>query len=98
TDEVLTPEQVRWIREHHECVDGGGYPAGLAGDDISPGGRILAIADAWDAMTSPRAYRAPLTGEGAAAELRRCAGTQFDADLVARVTEALQEVSGGDGR
>ena len=52
--EVLSPEQVRWIRGHHERFDGAGYPDGLAGDDIPDGARLLALADAWDAMTSDR--------------------------------------------
>ena len=81
-DEVLNDEQVRWIREHHERIDGAGYPLGLAGDEISVGGRILGMADAWDVMTSPRAYKGPLSIDDAIAEMRRCSGSQFDAALV----------------
>ena len=87
--EVLDQEQVRWIREHHERMDGTGYPLGLPGDQISAGGRILALADAWDAMTSPRAYKGPLSRDEAIAELRRCAGTQFDPALVEVFTGLL---------
>ena len=63
---------------HHEWYDGGGYPRGLAGQDIPLVGRITAIADAYDAMTSDRAYRLALRHEIAISEIERCAGTQFD--------------------
>ena len=78
--DVLTPEQVSWVRGHHERWDGGGYPDGLAGDAIPDGARVLALADAWDVMTSERPYHAPLTVAEALAECRRCAGTQFPAE------------------
>jgi diguanylate cyclase (GGDEF)-like protein len=70
------------ILHHHERWDGAGYPSGLKGEAIPLEARILAIADAFDAMTSLRPYRAPLTYKEAIAELRRCAGTQFDPALV----------------
>ncbi|MEW6721462.1 MAG: HD domain-containing phosphohydrolase [Thermodesulfobacteriota bacterium] len=70
------------ILHHHERYDGRGYPAGLAGDEIPLASRIMAVADTFDAMTSTRAYRKALPVEAAAAELRRCAGTQFDPDIV----------------
>jgi len=76
---------------HHEWWDGGGYPRGLRGDQIPLVGRIVAIADAYDAMTSDRAYRRALTHEVAIGEIERCAGTQFDpelADAFARFLEA----------
>ncbi len=66
---------------HHEWHDGGGYPRGLAGDQIPLVGRIVAIADAYDAMTSDRAYRRALPHEVAVGEIERCAGTQFDPEL-----------------
>jgi HD-GYP domain-containing protein (c-di-GMP phosphodiesterase class II) len=66
---------------HHEWWDGGGYPRGLAGHDIPLVGRIVAIADAYDAMTSDRAYRRALPHEVAVGEIERCAGTQFDPEL-----------------
>ncbi|MCX6011739.1 MAG: diguanylate cyclase, partial [Chloroflexi bacterium] len=70
------------ILHHHEHYDGRGYPSGLKGDSIPLEGRILAIADAYDAMTSPRPYREQLPLQSALEELRRCAGTQFDPELV----------------
>jgi putative nucleotidyltransferase with HDIG domain len=70
------------VREHHERYDGTGYPDGLAGDDISLDGRILAIADAYDAMTSDRSYRAALGHSEAISRIRDAAGSQFDPALV----------------
>ena len=71
------------IRHHHERWDGTGYPDGLAGTQIPLGARIIAVADAYDAMTSDRPYRAALSPEIALGELRTGAGRQFDPDLVA---------------
>ncbi|MDN5348236.1 MAG: hypothetical protein PWP65_1800, partial [Clostridia bacterium] len=71
-----------FILQHHERWDGRGYPQGLQGDRIHLLSRILAIADAYDAMTSERPYRRALTHEEALEELKRCAGTQFDPRLV----------------
>ena len=70
------------ILHHHERWDGGGYPEGLKGEEISMEARILAIADSFEAMTSARPYRAALCSEKAIKELRRCAGSQFDSALV----------------
>ncbi len=67
---------------HHEQWDGNGYPQGLRGKDIPLGARIFAVADALDAMTSDRPYRKALSLEEASAELERCAGTQFDPQVV----------------
>ncbi len=70
------------IRHHHERVDGRGYPDGLAGDQIPLGARIVAIADAYNAMLSPRPYRPTLTPEKALQTLQAGAGRQWDAHLV----------------
>ncbi|MCU1432285.1 MAG: hypothetical protein JWP95_1390 [Actinotalea sp.] len=70
------------IGEHHERWDGAGYPAGLAGAEISLGARIVAVADAFDTITSARSYKKPLPAAVARAELARCAGQQFDPDVV----------------
>ncbi len=70
------------IRHHHEWQDGSGYPDGLRGEDIPLGARIIAIVDAYDTMTTPRAYRQTLSPQEALEELRRCATTQFDPQLV----------------
>jgi len=82
TDDILRPlpflENVRKIiREHHERYDGSGYPEGLSADRISLEGRILAVADSYDAMRSDRAYRRALTREQAEHELKTGAGSQF---------------------
>ena len=74
------------ILQHHERVDGLGYPHGLAGESIVLGARILAVCDAYDAMTSNRPYRAAMSREAAMLELRRHANTQFDP----KVVEALE--------
>jgi two-component system cell cycle response regulator len=71
------------VRSSHENFDGTGYPDRLAGDDIPLGARVIAVCDAYDAMVSDRPYRAALSHAEALAELRRCAGTQFDPEVVA---------------
>lgn len=71
-------EVVPAVRHHHERWDGGGYPAGLAGEEIPLTARVLAVADAFDAMMSDRPYRPALRFDSACDELRYCAGTQFD--------------------
>ncbi|MBF0543270.1 MAG: HD domain-containing protein [Candidatus Riflebacteria bacterium] len=76
-------EQIRRIvRYHHERIDGGGYPEGLKGEKIPLASRILAIVDAFEAMTSMRPYRPPYSEEKALKELIKMAGTQFDSRLV----------------
>ena len=76
------------VLHHHERWDGGGYPHGLAGDAIPRTARILAVADAFDAMTSTRPYRAALPIDAALAEVARCAGTQFDPQAAGALVEA----------
>ena len=71
-----------WVLAHHERPDGRGYPSGLAGEDIPLEARILAVADSFEAMTSDRVYRPGMPIAAAVAELRRCAGTQFDERVV----------------
>jgi diguanylate cyclase (GGDEF)-like protein/putative nucleotidyltransferase with HDIG domain len=71
-----------WVLAHHERPDGHGYPHGLGADEIPLEARILAVADAYEAMTSDRVYRPALTPEAARAELLRCSGTQFDGRVV----------------
>jgi two-component system, cell cycle response regulator len=71
------------VRASHERWDGGGYPDGLAGERIPLGARIIAVCDAFDAMVTDRPYRAGMPRAAAEAELRRCAGSQFDPDVVA---------------
>ncbi|MFG0314070.1 MAG: HD-GYP domain-containing protein, partial [Phycisphaerales bacterium] len=70
------------VLHHHERWDGNGYPSGLAGEDIPRMARIMALADTFDAMSSNRAYRSGLPREKVFAEFRKCAGSQFDPELV----------------
>jgi two-component system, cell cycle response regulator len=79
---------VRWS---HERVDGAGYPDGLRGEEIPLGARIVAVCDAFHAMTSDRPYRGAKALEEALAELERCAGTQFDPDVVAAFRAEVAE-------
>jgi two-component system, cell cycle response regulator len=79
------------VRSSHERWDGEGYPDGFAGEEIPLGSRIIAVCDAYDAMVSDRPYRAPLTSVQALAELRRCAGAQFDPDVVQVFGDVLAE-------
>lgn len=78
-----------YVLFHHERWDGLGYPTRRAGSAIPLEGRILAVADAFDAMTSGRPYRPSLTLECAAAEIERCARTQFDPEVVDAFLGAL---------
>src|SRR5215218_7789029 len=71
-----------WVLHHHERWDGSGYPDGLRGERIPLGARIIFVADAYDAMTSERVYRRRVEPGEAVAELRRCAGSQFDPGIV----------------
>ncbi|MDQ7794207.1 MAG: HD-GYP domain-containing protein [bacterium] len=82
---------VPWIRHHHERYDGRGYPDGLQGEVIPLGARVIAVADAFDAMTSVRPYRPALSAQAALEELRRNTGAQFDPQIV----EAFLQVAPG---
>ncbi|MDX6684853.1 MAG: hypothetical protein QOF86_981 [Baekduia sp.] len=81
--EALDPEQIDWIRHHHERPDGGGYPDGLAEAAISEGASILAFADGWDVMRSDRPYKAAKAAADALAECRALEGRQFDGAVLA---------------
>ena len=84
------------VRSHHERFDGGGYPDGLAGDEIPIAARIVAAADAFVAMTESRPYEGPRGHREAVAELQRSAGGQFDPEVVAALVEVLEHERRGD--
>ena len=84
-------QSVDTIRHHHERWDGSGYPDGLEGERIPLGARIIAVADAFDAMTSDRVYRAALPVDVAFAELAKGRGTQFDPQIVDLFQSAFQK-------
>jgi diguanylate cyclase (GGDEF)-like protein len=83
-----------WVRGHHERVDGRGYPDGLAADAITLESRILAVADAYEAMVADRAYRAGMPASEARLELERCAGSQFDPRVVAAFLSTIAATPG----
>ncbi len=80
--DVLSEEQVGWVRSHHERWDGDGYPRGLGGDEIPDGARIIAVADAWDAMTSIRTYGGARPPIDARDQIVANRGRQFAPDVV----------------
>jgi HD domain len=82
-------EALAGIMHHHERIDGKGYPMGLAGDEIPEFARVLAVADAFDAMTSNRSYRGARPVPEAVSELQKCAGTQFDLAFVDAFVTAI---------
>lgn len=84
------PKEREIILHHHENFDGSGYPDGLAGTDIPMTARILAVADAYDAMTTSRPYRSVRTHKFAVAELVRCSNSQFDGDIVRMFLQSLK--------
>lgn len=89
---MSTPELehiAEYILCHHERWDGTGYPLGLEGEQIPLIARILAVADSYDAMTEERPYRSALSQKVALAEIRRCAGTQFDPDIAKLFVELI---------
>ncbi len=85
------PEMLMWIHQHHERPDGTGYPAGLTAEQITLEARILSVCDAFDAITTERPYRRAAAFEDACEELRRNAGTQFDAQIVEQLCRLVSE-------
>jgi HD domain len=83
-------EALAGIMHHHERIDGRGYPMGLAGDEIPEFARVLAVADAFDSMTSTRSYRGARPADEAIAELRKWSGTQFDPAFVDAFVAAIK--------
>ena len=84
-------EILPWIRGHHERWDGSGYPDGLRGEEIPLEARILAVADAFDAMTSQRTYNKPLSFEEALVQLRGASGEQFDPRVVTSFGASMRQ-------
>lgn len=82
-------EAVDAVRHHHERLDGRGYPDNLSGDEVPLTARIVMVADAFDSMTSTRSYRPAMPVERAMTELRRCAATQFDPQMIAALDRAI---------
>ncbi len=78
----LTHDQLMVVYQHHERIDGTGYPVGIQGDDIHPWARMLSVIDVFDAMTGTRPYRRPATAQEAMSYIRQNAGTQFDPEVV----------------
>jgi putative nucleotidyltransferase with HDIG domain len=87
---------IEMVKHHHERFDGGGYPDGLAGSDIPLGARILSVADAYDALTSKRPYREPMTPEQAIQIFKDGAGTQFDPVIVEAFLSATDKRESGE--
>ena len=85
------PGVVNGIRYHHERYDGKGYNDGLKGDEIPLEGRIICVADSYDAMSSKRCYRNALSYDFILDELKRNAGTQFDPDIVKCMVQIVEE-------
>ena len=95
-EDMLSPvlaqkEMLAAVKQHHERFDGNGYPNKLSGDDINVFAQILSVADAYDAMTSSRAYRPAFTKQMAAEELKKNSGSQFNPKIVDAFLQALQE-------
>ena len=91
----LADREAAWVLHHHEHLDGSGYPHGLCGEEIPLQSRIILVADAFEAMTSDRPYRRGRSDEEAVAELRRCAGRQFDPAIVEVVASLVAARDGG---
>ena len=88
----------RIVRSHHERWDGGGYPDGLAGEAIPIESRIISACDTWNAMTTTRSYRTAMPEAEAEAEMRRCAGGQFDPVVVDGLLAVLAEARAAERR
>ncbi len=86
----LTLRQLLMIYQHHEQLDGGGYPVGAAGDEIHPWARMLAVVDVFDALTGRRPYRRPATAEVAMRFLQERAGSHFDKEMVQCWSQAMR--------
>ncbi len=87
----LSPRIITAIKQHHERIDGRGYPEGLHDQDISLEARILCVADTYDAMVTDRPYRQGLSQDNAIAELKKYSGTQFDATVVETFIKVLNK-------
>jgi putative nucleotidyltransferase with HDIG domain len=101
SERIVEPLQLpafitRAITEHHERLDGSGYPRALAGDEISAGGRMMAIADSWDAMMSDRVYRGRLGREKAVARMKEQSGNSLDDGLVGLFMAVLDKRDRGE--
>jgi HD-GYP domain-containing protein (c-di-GMP phosphodiesterase class II) len=96
-ERILTPTELEEIlplvRHHHERWDGEGYPDGLRGPEIPVGARVLAVCDAFEAMTASRPYRAPLSFEQAVEQLEQGAGTQFDPEVARACVRMVTQLS-----
>ncbi|MEK6646958.1 MAG: HD domain-containing phosphohydrolase [Candidatus Firestonebacteria bacterium] len=93
--EILEPlvflnDVIEMVKQHHERYDGAGYPYGVKGDNIRIGARIMAVADAYDAMISDRPYRNSMSQKDAIAELEKCSGKQFDPQVVHAFLRVLE--------
>jgi HD-GYP domain-containing protein (c-di-GMP phosphodiesterase class II) len=89
--EVLAPEQVEWVRRHHERPDGRGYPGGLSGEDIPEGAAIIGLCDAWDVMTSERSYSPSMPIDVALGQCVELAGVQFARGPVSVLCEMVAD-------
>jgi len=99
---IIHPEAAEAVLNNHERYDGLGYPRGIGGEDIPILARVLLVADAYVAMTMDRSFQEPLSAGDALAELRKHAGSQFDPDVVAAMTQLaasldITEIGSGGG-
>jgi two-component system cell cycle response regulator len=86
------------VRHHHERFDGGGYPGGMMGNAVPRGAQIIGVVDAFNAMTTHRPYRGAMPVDAALDELQRCAGSQFDPEIVESFLSLRTEIEKGPGR